>query len=165
VLLAAEGLPAAAIAERVGVSRPAVVAWRKRYQAGGLAALGDAPRSGAPASIDQDKRDEILVATLTLPPAELGITHWSSRLLARQAIRRGSFRSVRELTDAIRAAGRRVVLDGDIPAPQADAAGSGRRAGRAGSFREPVDSIAAGEVGVRSLVTRTHCRSTASPRP
>ncbi len=83
VLLAADGLPAEAIAERVGCSRPAVLTWRSRYEQGGLAALGDAPRGGAPRTIDQDKRDEILIATLTPPPPELGITHWSSRLLAK----------------------------------------------------------------------------------
>ncbi len=83
VLLAADGLPAEAIAERVGCSRPTVLTWRSRYEQGGLAALGDAPRGGAPRTIDQDKRDEILIATLTPPPPELGITHWSSRLLAK----------------------------------------------------------------------------------
>ena len=83
VLLAAEGLAAERIAERVGCSRPTVVMWRQRYQQGGIAALDDAPRSGARPTIDQDKRDELLVATLTPPPEKLGITHWSSRLLAR----------------------------------------------------------------------------------
>jgi transposase len=83
VLLAAEGLAAETIAERVGCSRPTVVSWRKRFAKGGIDSLGDAPRSGAPRTIDQDKRDEILIATLTPPPPELGITHWSSRLLAK----------------------------------------------------------------------------------
>ena len=83
VLLASQGLAAEAIAERVGCSRPTVVMWRKRYEQGGLTALDDAPRSGAPPRIDQDKRDEVLVATLAPPPESLGITHWSSRLLAR----------------------------------------------------------------------------------
>jgi transposase len=35
-------------------------------------------------------RDEILTATLTRPPAELGITHWSSRLLADWLRRQGT---------------------------------------------------------------------------
>ena len=83
VLLAAEGLPAARIAERVGCSRPTVVAWRRRYADGGIAALDDAPRSGAPPRIDRAKREEVLAATLEPPPQRLGVTHWSSRLLAR----------------------------------------------------------------------------------
>src|SRR6478609_8499945 len=81
ILLAAEGLPNAEIARRVGVSRPTVVGWRSRYQAGGVAALVDLDRSGRPTVIDEA---DVVVATLTAPPAELGVTHWSARLLARQ---------------------------------------------------------------------------------
>ena len=82
VLMAAEGLPGKAIAERVGCAEPTVVLWRRRYDADGLAGLADAPRSGKPPTIPQAVRDEILSITLTAPPAELGISHWSSRLLA-----------------------------------------------------------------------------------
>ncbi len=81
VLLAAEGLPAHAIAERIGCSRPTVVLWRQRYSQGGLDALADAPRSGAPPSLPACMREDILAATLAPPPERLGITHWSSRLL------------------------------------------------------------------------------------
>jgi transposase len=83
VLLAAEGLPAGEIAARVGCSRPTVTLWRSRYETDGLAGLADAPRSGAPPKLTQARKDEILAITLAPPPAELGITHWSSRLLAR----------------------------------------------------------------------------------
>jgi hypothetical protein len=83
VLLAAEGLPAAEIAARVGCSRPTVTLWRTRYETDGLNGLGDAPRSGAPPKLTQARKDEILAATLAPPPAELGVTHWSSRLLAK----------------------------------------------------------------------------------
>jgi transposase len=82
VLLAAEGLPNAEIARRCGASRPTVVDWRARYDAGGVAALADAPRSGRPPEIDEI---DVVVATLTddgRPPARLGVTHWSARLLA-----------------------------------------------------------------------------------
>ncbi|MDA1241367.1 MAG: IS630 family transposase [Chloroflexi bacterium] len=81
VLLAAEGLPATAIAERVGCSRPTVIHWRQRYERGGLAALADAPRSGRPKRLPEDIREVILAATLAPPPSQLGVTHWSSRLL------------------------------------------------------------------------------------
>jgi transposase len=83
VLLAAEGLPAAEIAARVGCSRPTVTLWRQRYETEGLVGLDDAPRSGAPPKLTQARKDEILATTLTPPPQELGATHWSSRLLAR----------------------------------------------------------------------------------
>jgi transposase len=82
VLLAAEGLPAEAIAQRVGCSRPTVVNWRKRYEHAGLAGLDDAPRSGAPRTLPHAQAD-ILYATLDGPSEELGVTHWSSRLLGK----------------------------------------------------------------------------------
>jgi transposase len=82
VLLAGEGLAAQTIAERVGCSRPSVVKWRTRYEEQGLAGLEDAPRSGARRTLGHAQAD-ILFATLDGPPAELGVTHWSSRLLAK----------------------------------------------------------------------------------
>jgi len=83
VLLSAEGLPATAIAERVGCSRPTAIQWRQRYERGGLDALADAPRSGAPRRLPEDVREVILATTLAPPPTTMGITHWSSRLLGR----------------------------------------------------------------------------------
>jgi len=80
VLLAAEGVSNTAIAQRVGVSRPTVIGWRDRYAAHGLAGLDDEPRSGRPRRIDHAA---IISATLKPPPKRLGVTHWSTRLLAR----------------------------------------------------------------------------------
>ena len=81
VLLAAEGLPNAEVARRVGVTRQTVLAWRNRYVAGGVPALGDLARSGRPAVHDEIA---VVVATLAPPPAQLGVTHWSARLLGDQ---------------------------------------------------------------------------------
>jgi transposase len=84
VLLAAEGLPNTEIAVMVGASRPTVLSWRERYEQAGMAGLEDQKRSGRPAEVDEI---DVVVATLSnagKPPAELGVTHWSSRLLARQ---------------------------------------------------------------------------------
>jgi DDE superfamily endonuclease/Homeodomain-like domain len=82
VLLAAEGVSNTDIGARVGCSRQAVVRWRARYARQGLAGLGDQPRSGRPRIIDDQRRTEIVAVTLAGPPAELGITHWSTRTLA-----------------------------------------------------------------------------------
>ncbi len=79
VLLAAEGVSNTEIAARVGVSRPTVIDWRARYERSGVAGLDDQPRSGRPRTIDHEA---IIAATLTPPPKRLGVTHWSSRLLA-----------------------------------------------------------------------------------
>jgi transposase len=81
VLLAGHGYPNAEIAERTGASRPTVILWRRRYAEAGLGALEDRPRSGRPKRIDPL---EIVIRTLEPPPGRLGVTHWSSRLLARE---------------------------------------------------------------------------------
>ena len=79
VLLAADGVSHTEIAERVGVSRPTVIAWRQRYERSGLVGLEDQPRSGRPRTVDHRA---VVEATLRPPPKKLGVTHWSSRLLA-----------------------------------------------------------------------------------
>ena len=80
---AAEGAANTEIAERLDVSRPTVIAWRKRYLREGLAhGLADRPRRGRPQTVRRDRRAEILATTLAPPPEALGVTHWSSRLLA-----------------------------------------------------------------------------------
>jgi len=81
VLLAADGLPNALVAEQVGGSVNTVRAWRARYEAEGLVGLADRPRSGRPRTVDRTK---VLVATLTPPPKSWGVTHWSTRLLAKR---------------------------------------------------------------------------------
>jgi transposase len=81
VLLAGEGVGTNEIVERVGVSKPTVIAWRKRYAADGIAGLEDRPKPGRPAQIDEVA---VVLATLDPPPDKLGVTHWSSRLLGEQ---------------------------------------------------------------------------------
>jgi DNA-binding transcriptional ArsR family regulator len=63
-----------------GVSKLTVTSWRDRYRECGIAALDDRPGSGRTRTLDHR---EIVAATLMSPPAKLGVTHWSSRLLAR----------------------------------------------------------------------------------
>ena len=79
VLAAANGEGTTAISRRLGVSRPTVIQWRDRYVASGLAGLDDAERSGRPKTVNDAA---IIAATLEPPPARLGVTHWSTRLLA-----------------------------------------------------------------------------------
>jgi len=79
VLLASEGLANYEIAASVGMSRPTVNRWRARYAERGIDGLADEQRPGRPKTIDEAK---IIAATLTPPPKSLGVTHWSSRLLA-----------------------------------------------------------------------------------
>ncbi|GAA3871710.1 helix-turn-helix domain-containing protein [Tessaracoccus defluvii] len=67
------------IAELVGASRPTVNLWRGRYLEHGLEGLVDVQRPGRPKVVDDAA---IITATLRPPPKSLGVTHWSSRLLA-----------------------------------------------------------------------------------
>src|SRR4051795_9555892 len=79
VLLASQGLTDSEIAHRVGVTRQTVISRRSRYETDGLGGLEDAERPGRPRRIDHAK---IVAETLKPPPRRLGVTHWSSRLLA-----------------------------------------------------------------------------------
>ena len=71
------------VATALGVSRQTVATWRRRFAAHRLEGLVDAPRPGAPRTID-DEAVERLVA-LTLEEAPRGATHWSTRAMARRA--------------------------------------------------------------------------------
>ena len=81
VLAVADGDGTSAAARRVGVSRPTVIKWRDRYLADGVSGLVDEERSGRPKTIEDAA---IIAATLEPPPESLGVTHWSTRLLAGQ---------------------------------------------------------------------------------
>src|SRR5918993_616594 len=82
ITLAAQGVPNTEIAELVGCSRQTVITWRRRFASRGLDGLRDRHRPGRPPRVDTHKRLEIVAATLSPPPTTLGVTHWSSRLLA-----------------------------------------------------------------------------------
>jgi transposase len=79
VLLAAEGLGTNEIVRRTGVSKPTVIAWKRRYVADGVGGLDDRPKPGRPRTTDDVA---VVLRTLEPPPERLGVTHWSSRLLA-----------------------------------------------------------------------------------
>jgi transposase len=79
VLLAGEGLGTNEIVRRTGASKPTVLLWKKRYAAEGTGGLEDRPRPGKPRTAGDVA---IVLATLEPPPKRLGVTHWSSRLLA-----------------------------------------------------------------------------------
>jgi transposase len=80
VLAVASGAGVSGAARTLGVSRPTVIKWRDRFAVDGVDGLSDLPRSGRPKTIDDA---QIIAATLEPPPESLGVTHWSSRLLAR----------------------------------------------------------------------------------
>src|SRR4030095_4514653 len=56
-----------------------VSAWRRRYAGEGGGGLEDRAKPGRPRTVDEA---EVVAATLEPPPQRLGVTHWSTRLLA-----------------------------------------------------------------------------------
>ena len=64
VLLAAGGVGTNEIVTRTGVSKPTVIAWKKRYAAEGIGGLDDRPKPGRPAQVD-----EVAVVLATLERA------------------------------------------------------------------------------------------------
>ena len=81
---ACDGVPNTEIADRTGTSRPTVLKWRGRYAQSGVDGLDDVPRPGRTPVIDEI---DVLAETLAdkgKPPAHLGVTHWSTRLMAQR---------------------------------------------------------------------------------
>ena len=56
-----------------------MIAWKHRYAAEGVGGLEDRPKPGRPRVVDEAA---VVAATLEPPPDLLGVTHWSTRLLA-----------------------------------------------------------------------------------
>src|SRR5690348_10220753 len=81
VLACAESKPNARVAADLGVSRDTVRKWRSRFAAGGLAALRDAPRPGAPRIITDDQVRQVLARTTGEPPPA-GLARWTTRAMA-----------------------------------------------------------------------------------
>ncbi|MGH9188569.1 MAG: IS630 family transposase [Acidimicrobiales bacterium] len=82
LLMAADGVSNTAIAERTGVSRVTVVAWRAEFVRNGLRGFGQvAEGRGRKPTISDGKVAEIVDATLNSKPA--GETHWSCRTMAK----------------------------------------------------------------------------------
>jgi len=82
VLLMAEGASGVEIAEKTGYTVVQVSRIRKRFAESGLAGLSDRPRSGRPSSVSDRKRAKVVALTLQKP--DPGLSHWTSRDLARK---------------------------------------------------------------------------------
>ena len=82
VLLAAERLSTSEIQARVGVSKPVVVKWRRRFAISRLAGLKDQAGRGRKRTFDAETRHRIAATACSDPPASVG-THWSVRTLAK----------------------------------------------------------------------------------
>src|SRR5215510_13205608 len=70
------------VAELAGVSLPTVDLWVNRFAEEGAAGLADRKRGAAREQMSPRIRARILAVTRTSPPAETGLSHWSSREIA-----------------------------------------------------------------------------------
>jgi len=83
ILQCGEGLSNSAVAAALRTSGFTVGFWRKRFiQRGGVVALGDEPRPGAPRKIGDEKIQAVVQAALETQPK--GATHWSTRMMAKK---------------------------------------------------------------------------------
>lgn len=80
ILFRAEGLSQEETARQVGVNRPVVALWERRFRDKGFAGLGDEPGRGRKPSIAPEIRERIITGATT-PPKGRG--RWSARSMAK----------------------------------------------------------------------------------
>ena len=82
ILAAADGTSNHGIARALGVGRPTVLLWRRRFQEGGVDALTHiAPGRGRRPTYTAERVAQIVEATTRTKPR--GATHWSTRTMAK----------------------------------------------------------------------------------
>jgi transposase len=87
VLWTGEGRMRKDVGALAGVSLPTVDRWVDRYQLFGLAGLEEHKRGGGREQVPAAVRARILALTRTTPPTQTGLSHWSSRDMARYVSR------------------------------------------------------------------------------
>lgn len=80
ILRCSEGMNNTAVAAATRTTSSTVGYWRNRFIVGGIDALWDEPRPGAPRKIGDEKVEEAVRAVLETKPK--GATHWSTRMMA-----------------------------------------------------------------------------------
>ena len=83
VLGCAAGKSNKEVAAEVGVWPQTVCKWRQRFLESRLDGLTDEPRPGAPRTIDDERIEQVVVATLERQPADA--THWSRASMAKES--------------------------------------------------------------------------------
>ncbi len=82
ILLMAEGFSGVQVADKTGYTNVQVSRIRRRFAEEGIAGLHERERSGRPPSITPRKRAQVVAKTLKKP--KRGITHWTTRDMARE---------------------------------------------------------------------------------
>jgi hypothetical protein len=82
ILERASGLSQEETAKRIGVNRPVVALWERRFRLSGLAGLTDAKGRGRKPSIADEKKERVIVGATQAPARK---RRWSVRAMAREA--------------------------------------------------------------------------------
>jgi transposase len=82
ILECATGIDSKRVAQQMSVAQQTVSKWRNRFAMNRLDGLLDAPRPGAPRTIDDARVDAVIAKTLETVPKNA--THWSTRNMARE---------------------------------------------------------------------------------
>ncbi|PRP93873.1 hypothetical protein ENSA7_79140 [Enhygromyxa salina] len=82
ILSWAAGATGAQSAALLNTSRRTISKWRARFDEGGVNALWDRPRPGAPPTISKGKVSELLRLRQSPPP--IGTPRWTTRMLAKR---------------------------------------------------------------------------------
>jgi len=82
ILALAEGKAGKDVARDLRTSQVTVSLWRRRFLAGRISGLIDAPKTGRPRTIADERVERVVVTTLEDKPANA--THWSTRDMAKR---------------------------------------------------------------------------------
>ncbi|MBV9314297.1 MAG: helix-turn-helix domain containing protein, partial [Pseudonocardia sp.] len=83
VLWRADGYSVSEIARMASTTSRTVYTWLARYQLHGVDGLINRVPTGRPPSVPVEVRSKILALSQQTPPDETGLSHWSSREMAR----------------------------------------------------------------------------------
>lgn len=81
ILSFADGISDTEVAKKERLSRQTVGKWKRRFITGGVDALLDEPRPGAPRKLADEDIERVITQTLESTPADA--THWSTRSMAK----------------------------------------------------------------------------------
>jgi transposase len=83
ILACSDGAENKVVAAQFAIAKQTVCKWRGRFLRLRFDGLLDAPRSGAPRTIDDARVDAVIAKTLETQP--INATHWSTRTMAKEA--------------------------------------------------------------------------------
>ena len=78
-----EGHSAQEIARMAGTTKPTVYKWIAQYDQYGIDGLSNRVSTGRPPEVSAEVRARILALSRQSPPEKTGLSHWSSREMAR----------------------------------------------------------------------------------